>query len=455
MPTKTFKRGLHVPERKEATEEKSAEAVPAPAQVVIPVNQHFGAPNQSIVAVGDTVRRGQKIADASGLMTVPVHASISGVVKKIEPRTQSNNIEGTCIVIEAAPEGAASEGAQAGDDFMPPLDVYACSKEEALTRIRDAGIVGMGGAGFPVHVKLNPPPNKPIDFVIANAAECEPYLTTDEWLMSEKAELFIQGMAAVMHIAGVSRGIIGLEDNKARLKPVLEKAVNAVAPKGEIIVELLQTKYPQGGEKFLITALTGRQVPSGGLPMDVGCIVQNVGTLAAVAEAFQLGKPLIERSLTVTGGACKTPKNIIAPIGTLIGELPQTFMDIDYERLKKIIFGGPMMGVAVPTTLIPVQKNTSGVVLMDASELRAFDETYCIRCGRCIRNCPCRLTPVLINEALEAGDFDEALRTGLIDCIECGCCSYVCPARIKLVQRFRVGKQRFRTIQAAQAKPAK
>jgi electron transport complex protein RnfC len=333
---------------------------------------------------------------------------------------------------------------------MPPLDVYRCSREEALARIRDAGLVGMGGAGFPVHVKLNPPPQKPIDLVIANAAECEPYLTTDEWLMTERSELFIQGLAAVMHLAGVSKGIIGLEDNKAHLVPVLEKAVKAVAPKGEVEIQLLQTKYPQGGEKFLISAITGREVPSGGLPMDVGCIVQNVGTLAALAEAFTAGKPLIERSLTVTGGACRTPKNIIAPIGTLINELPQDFMDIDYDSVRKIIFGGPMMGVAVPTLAIPVQKNTSGVVLMNESELKAFAESTCIRCGRCIRHCSCRLTPVLINEALEAGDFDEAVRTGLLDCIECGCCSYVCPARIKLVQRFRVGKQRYR-LNAAKA----
>jgi electron transport complex protein RnfC len=199
---------------------------------------------------------------------------------------------------------------------------------------------------------------------------------------------------------------------------------------------------------MLITALTGREVPSGGLPMDAGCIVQNVGTLVAIAEAFTLGKPLIDRDLTVSGGACKLPKNIRAPIGTLISDLPVEFMDIDYGKLRKILFGGPMMGTAVPTTAIPIQKNTSGIILMTAEETYTDAEGPCIRCARCLRNCPCRLSPVIMNLALDAGDMDEAVRAGLMDCIECGSCSYVCPARIKLVQRFRIGKQRFRARQA-------
>ncbi len=447
MAVKTFKRGVHLPERKDATTGKSCEHVPPPVQVVIPINQHFGAPNHSLVKVGDTVRRGQKIADAvsPGPMTVPVHASISGVVKKIEPRTQANNIEGLCIVIEAAE-------VEAGDDFMMPLDAFSCTKDEALARIREAGIVGMGGAGFPAHIKLTPPANKPIDLIILDGAECEPYLTTDEAAIREKPDVLIEGLCIIMRITGVKKAIIGMEDNKTSLVPVLEDAVKKSKHGFDITVQLLRSRYPQGGEKMLITAITGKQVPSGGLPMDVGCIVQNVGTAIAIAEAFQFGKPLIERGLTVSGGACKTPKNIYAPIGTIISELPPEFMDIDYGKLRKVIFGGPMMGNAVPAVSIPIQKNTSGIILMTAGETAEFAEGPCIRCGRCIRNCSCWLSPVMINIGLNSDDMDGAVKAGLLDCIECGSCAYVCPARIKLVQRFRVGKQRFRALQAAQAK---
>jgi electron transport complex protein RnfC len=446
MAVKTFKRGLRLPTRKHATEGKPVELVPPPPRVVIPVNQHFGAPNQPLVQVGDRVNRGRKIADAAspGLMTVPVHASISGVVKKIEPRTQSNNTDGLCIIIEAEPKAPAEEE---DADFMPPLDPFTCTREEALARIREAGLVGMGGAGFPAHVKLAP--NKPIDTIIADGAECEPYLTTDEAVMTEKPHLLVRGLAAVMKITGVGRAIIGMEDNKARLIPMIEREIRVGGYAGDIRVGLCRTLYPQGGEKMLITALTGREVPAGGLPMDAGCIVQNVGTLVAIAEAFTLGKPLIDRDLTVSGGACKTPKNIRAPVGALLTELPPEFMAIDYSRLRKIIFGGPMMGTAVSTAAIPIQKNTSGVILMTAEETTADPEGTCIRCGRCIRNCPCRLSPVIMNISLDAGDPDDAVKAGLLDCIECGSCTYSCPARIKLVQRFRVGKQRLRLRQQA------
>jgi electron transport complex protein RnfC len=383
-------------------------------------------------------------------MTVPVHASISGVVKKIENRTQSNNSEGLCVLIEA------QEGDQAADtletEYMPPLDPFKCSKEDALARVREAGIQGMGGAGFPSHVKLSPPPGKPIDTIIADGAECEPYLTTDEAAMTEKPHLLIQGLAIVMWITGVKKAIIGMEDNKKNLIPLIEREIrlNERVQSGglDIGIGLCRTLYPQGGEKMLITALTGREVPSGGLPMDAGCIVQNVGSLIAIAEAFSLGKPLIDRDLTVSGGACRTPKNIRAPIGVLLSQLPVEFMDIDTERLAKIVFGGPMMGNAVPSLDIPVQKNTSGIILMTAQETAADAEGPCIRCGRCIRNCPCRLSPVIMNNSLDSEDLDYAVKAGLSDCIECGSCTYVCPARIKLVQRFRVGKQRLRARQA-------
>lgn len=447
MAIKTFKGGIHPPERKVATSGKVIQRIPSPAQVVIPINQHFGAPNKPLVQVGDTVKRGQKIADGAspGPMTVPVHASISGIVKKIEPRTQSNNTEGLCIVIEA--NGSQEEA------FMPPLDGLACSKEEALQRIREAGLVGMGGAGFPVHVKLNPPPNKPISLVIANGAECEPYLTIDEATMIAEADKVVQGLLIVMNIVGVDRGVIALEDNKERALTSLQEAIARHGKGKNIQVQLLKTKYPQGGEKMLITAITGKEVPSGGLPMDVGCVVQNVGTLKAIAEAFYEGKPLIERGLTVTGGACKTPKDIIAPIGTLVSDIPSSEIELDEEHLAKVIFGGPMMGTAVPHLGIPIQKNTSGVVFMTREEFQRDndEEGPCIRCGRCIRACACRLSPVIMNIALKTGDLEAAARIGLLDCIECGACTYVCPAHIQLVQRFRVGKQLLRNKRAKEA----
>jgi electron transport complex protein RnfC len=456
MHSSTFSRGLKLDPRKGATEGKPVEVAPFPKQVVIPVNQHFGAPDKPLVAVGDKVRRGQRIAEgaAPGPMTVPVHASISGVVKKIEPRTLQNNTDGLCIIIEAEVDAEGNAVPQNPDDIilMEKLDPFACTKEEALARIRDAGITGMGGAAFPAHVKLNPPPGKTIDLVIADGAECEPYLTTDEAAISEKPALLVEGLAVIMKITGVKKAVIGMEDNKAHLVPLLEKEIRAnnyiEANALEVGIGLCKTKYPQGGEKMLIKALAGREVPSGGLPMDAHCIVQNVGTCVAIAEAFRLGKPVVDRDLTVSGGACKTPKNIRVPVGTLLTDLPESFIKIDTDWLRRIIFGGPMMGNSVASLNIPIQKNTSGIILMTSAETVSDAEGVCIRCGRCIRNCSCRLSPVIMNAALESGDMDEAVRAGLLDCIECGSCSYVCPARIKLVQRFRIGKQRLRAMKS-------
>jgi electron transport complex protein RnfC len=434
LSVSTFKRGLKLPARKYLTEGKPVEIIPAQKQVVIPINQHFGSPNKPIVNIGDKVIRGQKIASASEPLTVPVHASISGVVKKIEPRLQANNTEGLCIIIEADEDGRK--------EFMEPLDPFTCTKEDALTHIRESGILGLGGAGVPTHIKLAP--NKPVDILIADGAECEPYLTTDEAALAENPHLLIKGLEIVMKITGVKRAIIGMEDNKKKLIPLIEREIKSHNTEGEISIGLCRTLYPQGGEKMLITALTGREVPSGGLPMDIGCIVLNVSTIISIAEAFILGKPKIDRILTVTGGACKTPKNIRVLIGPIIKDLPIEFMDIDYSKLAKIVFGGPMMGFSVPHLDIPVQKNTSGIILMTREETINEQEGPCIRCGRCISKCSCRLFPVIMNKSLEANDLDYAIKAGLMDCVECGSCTYICPARIKLVQRFRVGKQRVR-----------
>lgn len=449
MGLKTFKGGAHPPDRKEAAKDTPIESYPSPKQVVIHLNQHTGSPNQPLVKVGDAVVRGQKIAASDGRLSIPHHASICGVVKRIEPRLQSNLLDGMAVVIEA---NGGTETA-----FMPPLDPFSCSREEAIERIKEAGIVGMGGAGFPTWMKLSPPPTKTIDLVIANGAECEPFLTIDYRTMRENPDPLVYGLAVCMHVLNVKRGIIALEDNKTDVVPLLQEAIDrfqAGAGAGRdlnIEVQVLQTKYPQGGEKMLITALTGREVPSGGLPMDVGTVVQNVGSLQAIAEAFLEGKPLIDRGFTVTGGACKNPKNLRTPIGTVVSELIPEVFDVS-EDLARIVFGGPMMGVSVPSLDTPIQKNTSGVLLMEGPEALFFEEGDCIRCGRCFTACSCWLPPALMNEALLAEDYEKADALGLLDCIECGSCSYVCPARVHLVQRFRVGKNGVRAIRAQKAK---
>jgi electron transport complex protein RnfC len=452
MSVKTFRGGTHPPDKKEAAKDVPVEYFPSPKQVVIHLNQHTGAPNQPLVKVGDTVARGQKIASSDGKLMIPHHASICGVVKKIEPRAQSNLQDGVAIVIEA--DGRADTA------YLPPLDPFSCTKQDALTRVKEAGIVGMGGAGFPTWMKLSPPPSKPIDIVIANGAECEPYLTIDYRTLLEAPAALVYGMAVSLQILGVRKGVFAIEENKTDVVPVLEKAIadfeaGAGAGKGfSLSVQLLKTKYPQGGEKMLIEAITGRQVPSGGLPMDVAAVVQNLGTLKAISEAFLEGKPLIDRGFTATGGACRNPRNICVPIGTLVSELIPDVIDVRSD-VARVLFGGPMMGTSVATLDTPVQKNTSGVVFLTTKEARFFEEGTCIRCGRCMRACSCRLSPALLSEAILAEDYGEAEAIGLLDCIECGTCSYVCPARIQLVQRFRVGKLRLRAIKAAEQAKAK
>jgi electron transport complex protein RnfC len=310
----------------------------------------------------------------------------------------------------------------------------------------------MGGAGFPTYIKINPPPSTKVDVIIADAAECEPYLTTDEAAISEKTDKIIRGLAITMKITGVKHGIIGMEDNKAFLCDKVEAAIDKSADLktlgASVEIKLCRTKYPQGGEKLLIEALTGREVPSGGLPANAGCVVQNVGTLIAEADAFDRGIPLIERGLTVSGGACGNPRNIIAPIGTLVSDLPPEFFNIKEDAVAKILFGGPMMGIAVPTCEIPVQKNTSGILFLTRPETAAFTEGPCIRCARCAGKCSARLYPMQMNNALVAGKVEEAVNLGLMDCMECGACSYTCPSRIRLTQRFRVGKAQWKQILA-------
>ncbi len=435
---------MHPPERKAVLAESEVVSVtPSSKMVWIPVTQG-GAPNTPLVKVGDDVVRGQKIAESDKFMSAPVHTSVSGKVKKIEPHLVTGNRDALCIAIQIS-----GETEEVQEAFMPPLDPFSCTKEEALQRIREAGLTGMGGASFPVHVKLTPPKDAKIEYVLGNGAECEPYLCTDAASMYHNAEEIIDGTSIVMRITGAAKGIIALEDNKKHLVPVLEKAIAKIKEQRsgteytDISVQLCKTQYPQGGEKNITSAVVGREIPSGGLPFQIGCVIQNVGTLKAVSDAFRKGMPLIDRPLTLSGGACENPVNIIAPIGTCIGDLIPEVIRLK-EGVTKILSGGPMMGFAMKSADFPVQKNTSGVLFLSREEVNLEEENPCISCGKCIQACSCHLAPVLMVRALKANDFNEAVRCGLMDCVECGGCSFVCPARIKLVQRFRVGKQLFR-----------
>lgn len=438
MSIKTFKGGVHPPEMKLISAKAEVRRVtPSTRNVWIPVTQG-GAENALLVKVGDTVMRGQKIAETDKFMSAPVHASVSGIVKKIETHLAVGNVDKLCVMIE--------DDGQNTESFMSPLDPFACTLEEALARVREAGITGMGGASFPTHVKFSPPKDAKIEYVIANGAECEPYLCTDAATMYQNAADIVDGLAISMRITGASKGVIAIENNKLDILPALEEAIKKAktspVAKGayDISVQVCKTKYPQGGEKNITEAVVGRQIPSGGLPFQIGCIVSNVASLKAVSEAFRLGKPLIDRPLTISGGACAEPMNIVAPIGTCVSDLIPEVIKLK-DNIAKIISGGPMMGIAMKNADFPIEKNTSGVLFLTTRETSLLEEDLCIGCGKCVEICSCRLSPVLIVQAMDRGDLDDAIRCGLNDCVLCGTCSYVCPGRIQLVQRFRVGKE--------------
>ena len=449
MRAKTFRGGIHPKEYKELSNQcPITSAFPSSKTVTIPVTMG-GAPNQPVVSVGEEVAKGQVIAKGDGFMNCPVHSSVSGKVKKIQNCLITGNSIAPCIIIEA--DDAARES------LLPVLNPFECTKDEALARIKEAGIVGMGGASFPAHVKLNPPADKIIDYVLINAAECEPYLTCDERTMLEQPSKVVDGLAIVLHIVnggnkndngtltstGHAKGIIVLEDNKEYLLPVLENEIEASGYSGKMSVCLVKTKYPQGAEKFIVSAATGREIPSAKLPADAGCVISNVGTVCAISDAFRLGMPLIERSLTISGGAVEKPVNIRVPVGTIISDLmPDVFKLKEYEAGQdvKIISGGPMMGFAMASADFPVAKGTSGVTFLTEKETFLDEESQCISCGSCVAKCAMRLSPALIVRELKAGNIEKAKSFGLMDCIECGCCAFICPAKVNLIQRIRLGK---------------
>jgi electron transport complex protein RnfC len=427
---KTFKGGTHPPEFK-LTSGHIAEHMPKQEVVHIPVSQHIGAPGNVIVEKGDTVKAGQPLTEPSGFVSVPVHASISGTVKAIGTYANPVGRELPTVTIES--DGEETPFA----DYEEISGWQESSREEIRERVRNAGLAGMGGAAFPTHVKLSPPKDKPIDTVIINGAECEPYLTSDHRLMLERPDDIVRGAMLIAQAVGAGHIFIGIENNKPDAYEAMKKAAMEFTL---IDVQMLPVKYPQGAEKQLISALLNREVPPPpGLPMDVGCIVQNVGSTVAIYEAVRYGKPLTERYVTITGSGVKRPKNVIAKIGTPFHRLIEQAGGYT-DDASKLLMGGPMMGLAQWTDEVPVVKGTSGIVVFGRKDARIAAEQPCIGCGRCVDVCPVFLLPTNIARYSQLEMFDEAAELGVTECIECGSCTFVCPAKRNLVQHIRFGK---------------
>ncbi|MBF0518091.1 MAG: electron transport complex subunit RsxC [Nitrospirae bacterium] len=424
--------GIHPPERKELASAVSIEVMPQPQRVVIPLSQHIGAPCKVSVEVGQEVKAGEVIGTPEGFVSAPVHASITGKVTAFTSVLMPIGRMVPAVVIERAANHPVEAWQPAEDD----KDYLKRSPDELKGRIKAAGIVGMGGATFPTHVKISPPKEKPIDSVIINGAECEPYLTADHRVMLEYPESVIEGLKILMTILGVTKGYVGIESNKPdAITKMLEAAKGS-----NIEVRTLQIKYPQGAEKMLIKSILNREVPAGGLPMDVGVVVQNVGTANAVYEACRYGKPLIERVVSVTGGGIKSPKNLKVKVGTPVSQLIETCGGLK-PTAGKIISGGPMMGFAFYDLNTPVIKGTSGIVVLEQKDATGSDKfNNCIRCGRCVDACPMGLMPLMLSLFSEKGHYADAKDYHLFDCFECGSCTYVCPAKRPIVQQIKLAK---------------
>ena len=434
----SFFGGVHPNENKWYACDKETVVFPEPDIVVIPMSQHIGAPCKPLVKKGDLVTVGQKIGDNQGLC-VPVHASVSGKVKSVEAKAHTNGGNVMSVVIENDHLGTLCEDIKA----RTQEEVDNLSKEELIGIVREAGIVGMGGATFPTHVKLN---GQGVDTVIINAGECEPFITSDDRICREEPEKVIGGLKIVMKIFGLKEGHIGIEDNK----PEAVKALRANLCKEDgITVDVLPAKYPQGAEKQLIYAVTGREVPSGGLPSAVGCAVFNAATVKAIYDAVYDGMPLIKRIVTVSGDILMEPKNLLVPIGTSFESLIEA---CGYkENPYKVLSGGPMMGAAQYDLSVPTIKGVNAITVLGAANNSYVEDPCCLRCGKCIDACPMKLMPVLMYKALQSGDVQEMKDNNTMDCIECGSCAYTCPASVPLVLGFRVAKQMIRNDAAKQA----
>lgn len=427
--TRKFKGGVHPNDSKALSASKPIQDAPLLEKYTVIMHQNIGAPPELLVKKGDVVKKGALLAKADGFVSVPLHAPTSGTVTAIDKCPGPTGMAVPAIEITADGEDAW------GSPFAPMADWKKCSPADLKQRIWDAGVVGMGGAGFPTHVKLSPPEEKVIDTLILNGAECEPYLTADHRLMLEQAEDVVVGAAIIARILGLDSAVIGVEDNK----PDAISMLSAIAGKYNVRVQALPVNYPQGAERQLIYAITGREVPVGKLPMDVHCVVQNVASAVAVAEAVVKGFPSIDRITTVTGKPVVNPGNWRFRIGTPVSKALELAGGIS-EQPAKLLLGGPMMGIAQSSLGVTVMKNTSGILLIANDEVSLFTSEPCIRCGRCVEVCPMSILPATISQAVENKRFDWAEELNVTACIECGSCSYVCPSHRPLNQHFKWAK---------------
>ncbi|MCY6370937.1 electron transport complex subunit RsxC [Clostridium ganghwense] len=430
MELLTFKRGVHPPHGKRFTENKPIEDLQPKDLLVFPMSQHIGAPAECLVKKGDRVLVGQKIGQASGFISANIHSSVSGTVKDVKPVLTASGTKSLAVIVE-------NDGQYEEVEFAKPKDYKGMAKEEIAELVKEAGVVGMGGACFPTNVKLIPPPDKNIDSIVVNAAECEPYLTCDHRLMLEETEKIVEGLKIILHMYPNAKGYIGIEDNKKNAIETMQKAVKDIS---NIEVKGLKTKYPQGAEKQLIYAITKREVPSGKLPADAGCIVQNVTTLHEIYQAVVLGRPSITRVVTVTGEAVKEPKNVRVRNGMAFRELVDACGGFKEDPIK-VISGGPMMGMAISTLDIPVVKGASGILCLTAKQAVLPQESSCIRCGKCVQACPMFLIPSALDSLGRRKDLEGFEEGHGLDCIECGSCTFVCPAKRHLIQSIRTSKR--------------
>lgn len=449
-----FKGGVHPDYNKELARNQPIEKLPLPPELVISMSQHLGAPAKCLVKPGDFVARGQVIGEKAGFISVCVRASAAGKVKAVEKRIGPAGGMADAVILDTtatppAPEEAAPGAAPSpAAPLLPPLDWKTASREELLKRVEEAGICGMGGAGFPSAVKLNPPPGKRCEYLILNGAECEPYLTADFRVMLERAPRIRLGVEIMRKILGMPAVRIAIEANKPEAIKAMEEAFADI--EGNVEIVILPVLYPQGSEKHQIYATVKRIVPEPpALPIDVGCVVENVGTVAAIADAVELGEPLLERVTTVSGDAVATPRNVLAPCGTKYADLLE-FCGGAKVHPAKVISGGTMMGFAVSSLDIGTTKTTSGLLFLSAKKVFQYSSQACINCGRCLRACPMNLNPAEISKAMEAGDVKTAEDAHVMDCIECGACSFGCPAYRTITQFCRRAKNSIRARLAAE-----